>query len=153
MVESYFNRSAKWNRFRVNMTEYILISAEYSEENASSGVELCMEMYFWKHFSSVRSFKCRAGICAYTNWAVSIWSHNWQNLILTEVPSTRIRWKRLQSLQVNGCFDFSFPEDGCFKDFRPITTLSQFSIVKTWRLSWAGKVETKYIRRILWKSF
>jgi len=46
MVESYFNRSAKWNRFSVNMTEYILISAQSSDENASSGVELCMEMYF-----------------------------------------------------------------------------------------------------------
>ena len=153
MVGSFLNRSAKWNRFSVNMTEYILISAQSSDKNASSGVELCMEMYFWKHFNSVWSFKCRAGICAYTNWAASIWSHNWQNLILTEVPSTRIRWKRLQGLEVNGCFDFNFPEDGCFKDFRLVTTLSLFSIMKTWMLSWAGKVETKYICRILWKSF
>jgi hypothetical protein len=150
MFGSYLNRSGKWNRFSVNMTEYILISAQSSDENADSGVELCMEMYFWKHFNSVRSFKCRAGICAYTNWAASIWSHNWRNLILAEVPWTGIRWKRLQGLQVNGCFDFSFPEDGCFKEFRPITTLYQFSVVTSRRLRWAGKVGKKYTHRIFW---
>lgn len=83
---SYLNRSGKWNRFSVNMTEYILISVQSSDENANSGVELCMELYFWKHFNSVRSFKCRAGICAYRTERQASDHTTERNLILAQVP-------------------------------------------------------------------